>query len=257
MARDTYAGAWKRATLPRSLVPGKPPIDREHSAPSDAPDPTYVLSYVDTTGAPLLPDEWTGGQYVQEPVGSAFTDQTPVTHDDGRGFLPGVDQPEAQRIGGYARSIDLGAPDVRDWERPRYQGDGSGHVEIRNPDLDGESPATLKYLEKGVGVDIDPYARTNRAIRRRPTGPATYDNRDWTPGMRPKYQPNRHGSIPARGPVANRQNNISPEGAGAILRPDNWAAPVVRRVAASWDQAFVTDGTPAPAGDFGLGSWGL
>jgi hypothetical protein len=258
---SNYGGAWRRATLPRSLVPGKPDIDREHSHPSPNLDPTAAhQDYVDTTGAPGLPVEWDQGQYAQDPVASAFFDHTPVSHEDGLGFLPGVDQPSAQAAGGAARSVDLGAPDVRDYDRPRYQGDGSSHVEQLNVDLDGESPATLRYQFKGVGVDIDEFARTNRAIRRRPTGPPTYDMRWYDESMRPKYAPAAHGSR-VRPAVAGRLENTPPEGAGTILRPDNWATPVARRLGPNWDTGLVTDGSESPsfgsADNFGLGSWGL
>jgi hypothetical protein len=257
MMAASYSGAWKRATLPVSQVPLKPGIDREHSHPSDAPDPSYVVSYVDGTGAPTLPDEWTGGQYVQDPVPSEFSDQTPVSHEVGTGFLPGVDVDEAQRIGGWARSQDLGAMDARDYERPAYQEDGSTHGEIISRDLAGASPADLKYDEKGVGVGIDPDARSNRRITRRPTGPAQFDSRWFDPSMRPRYLHVAQGSH-VRQQVPGRQANTPDSGSGVILRPDNWAAPVVRRSAAGWDQPFATDAqTPTAPGDFGLGSWGL
>lgn len=251
----TYSGAWKRTTLPRSSVPLKPGIDPQHARPTDSPDPQSV----DMTGAPLLPDEWSGGQYVQGFVPSMFVDQTPTDHySTGRGFLPGVDLETAQRIGGAARSEDLGAFEARDFDRPAYQETGSGHDEIINTDLRGASPDDLRYEEKGVGVGNDPYARSNRRITRTPTGPAFFDTRWYGEEMRPRYPHTAAGSAPAVGPVAGRQQNTPPEGRGGILRPDNWAAPVLRRASASWDQAFVTDAeTPVAPGDFGLGTWGL
>lgn len=252
-----YSGAWKRATLPVSLVPLKPGIDPEHAHPSDAPDPTYALSYVDMTGAPTLPTEWDGGQYVQDYVPSEFTDQTPVSHEIGVGFLPGMDTEEAQRIGGWARSQDLGAPDSRDFERPQYQEDGSAHDEILNRDLNGASPADLKYDEKGVGVGIDPYARTNRRITRRPTGPALYDSRWFDPAMRPRYLHTAQGQS-EKPVVPGRQVNTPDSPRNVTLRPDNWAAPIIRRSSAGWDQPYATDAeTPVSGADFGLGSWGL
>lgn len=248
----TYAGAWKRATLPVSLVPLKPGIDPQHAKPTDTPDPNNV----DGTGAPLLPEQWSGGQYVQEFVPSTYVDNTPVNHEFGTGMLPGATQEEAQAIGGAVRSVDLGAMDARDYDRPHYQEDGSAHVEILNADLLGASPADLKYDEKGVGIGIDPYARSNRAIRRRPSGPATYDMRWYGEQMRPRYVHTATGSraYPA---VAGRSQNAPPEGAGAILRPDNWAAPIVRRSSDEWGQTFATDAEVPTAGNFGLGSWGL
>jgi hypothetical protein len=257
VAPSNYAGAWKRATLPVAQVPLKPGIDKEHSQPSDAPDPSYLVSYVDRTGAPTLPDEWDQGQYAQDFVPSDFTDQTPESHEIGVGFLPGVTQQDAQAIGGAARSVDLGALDARDFERPAYQEDGSTHGEIINADLLGASPADLKYDEKGVGVGIDPFARSNRRILHRPTGPAKYDARWFDESMRPRYLHTAQGSA-VRTVVPGRQANTPDSGSGVILRPDNWAAPVVRRSAPSWDQSFATDAeTPVAAGDFGLGSWGL
>lgn len=252
----SYSGAWKRATLPVSQVPLKPGIDPEHSRPSADPDQTYAQSFIDSTGAPLLPDEWASGQYVQDPVPSLFFDATPVDHETGLGFLPGVTPEEAQDLGGWARSQDLGAMDARDFDRPQYQEDGSVHAEIVNRDLQGASPADLKYDEKGVGVGIDPDARSNRRITRRPTGPAIFDMRWYGEQMRPRYSHTASGSR-ERGAVANRQQNTPPEGAGSILRPDNWAAPVVRRSAPSWDQGFATDEQVPASGNFGLGSWGL
>jgi hypothetical protein len=253
----TYSGAWKRATLPVSKVPLKPGIDPEHSRPSDAPDPSYASSFVDSTGAPMLPDEWAGGQLVQNFVPSQYVDQTPVSHEDGVGFLDGVTQQEAQAIGGHARSIDLGAPDVRDWERPQYQEDGSAHGEIVSTDLHGASPTDLQYDEKGVGVGIDPYARSNRRITRRPTGPAVYDMRWFDEQMRPRYVHTAQGQD-AQPQVANRGVNTPDSPRGVILRPDNWANPIMRRSASGWDQSATVDEQPMTAGDsFGLGSWGL
>lgn len=249
-----FSGAWRRNTLPASRMPLKPGIDPEHARPTDAADPQSR----DMTGAPLLPDEWALGQYVQGFVPSEYVDLTPTSHEVGVGMLPGVDIETAQAAGGRARSEDLGAMDARDFERPRYQEDGSAHAELVGHDLEGTSPGTLRYQESGVGVGIDPYARTSRRIHRRPTGPAVFDMRMFGPEMRPRYVQTAKGSR-VRGPVPDRQVNTPPEGAGVILRPDNWAAPVVRRSAPRWDQSVTTDQTlPAgPDDDFGLGRWGL
>lgn len=250
----THSGAWKRTVIPVSRVPGKPGIDPQHAHPSDPPDPTWT----DHTGAPGLPVEWADGQYMQDNVPSMFVDNTPGDHMQGLGFLPGVDQETAAYLGGQARMIDFGAGDVRDFERPAYQETGSTHGVIVNQDLQGASPADLKYDEKGVGVGIDPYARSNTHITHSPTGPATFDSRWYQESMRPRYQHNGQGSAPAVGPVPGRNQGQSDAGRGSILRPDNWAAPVVRRSAPSWDQAFVTDAeSPTSPGSFGLGSWGL
>ena len=247
-----YAGAWKRATLPDNQLPLKPGIDPEHSKPTDTLDPNAV----DNTGAPQLPYEWSGGQYLQAFVPSEFVDFTPESHEIGVGFLPGVDQETAQYIGGRARNEDLGASDQSGYARPQYQEDGSTHQEIYNTDLHGASPGNLVYAEKGVGVALDPYARTNRRIKEFATGPVEYDMRWYGSEMRPRYLHTGAGSKPARGPVAGRQPNSPPEGAGSILRPDNWAPAIVRRAAPSWDQPFATD-AEVPASGFGLGSWGL
>lgn len=250
-----FAGAWKRATLPISKVPLKPGIDPQHAQPTDPPDP----SFFDYTGAPLLPLEWADGQYEQANVPSAFVDQTPVDHMHGLGFLPGVDLETAQYLGGRARNEDLGNMDARDYERPQYQEDGSTHGVIINGRLEGDSPGDLQYDLKGVGVPLDPYARSNTHITHRPTGPATYDMRWYGEQMRPRYVHTAEGSAPATGPVPNRTHLQPDSGRGAISRPDNWAAPVVRRSAADWGQAFSTAAeTPVDSsGDFGLGSWGL
>lgn len=247
-----YSGAWRRAALPVSRVPLKPGPDPEHARPTDTPDPQNY----DLTGAPLLPGEWAGGQYLQGFVPSAYVDLTPVSHEVGVGFLPGVDQDQAAAVGSRARSEDLGAMDARDFERPQYQEDGSAHAVVVNGDLAGTSPGTLRYQEKGVGVDIDPYARSNVGIRRRPTGPAVYDMRWYDESMRPRLSKNAQGSK-VRPAVPGRQVNTPPEGAGTILRPDNWAAPIVRRSAPAWDQAAATDEVMDTTGNFGLGSWGL
>jgi hypothetical protein len=248
----SFAGAWKRATLPQSRLPLKPGVDPEHARPVDAPDPQSQ----DRTGAPPMPVEWSGGQYLQEFVPSGYIDATPVSHETGVGFLPGVDLETAQAVGGRARSEDLGAMDVRDFERPAYQEDGSTHGEIVSPDWHGASPEDLVYDSKGVGVAIDPYARSNRRITHRPVGPALFDARWYGEQMRPRYLHTAQGSK-ARGPVPGRLVNTPTEGAGTILRPDNWTAPVVRRSAPSWDQGSASDTQVPASGDFGLGSWGL
>jgi hypothetical protein len=250
-----YSGAWRRTVIPVSKVPLKPGIDPEHARPADTPDPNWT----DGTGAPQLPTEWSSGQYLQDNVPSAYSDQTPVDHTIGLGFLPGVTQAEAAQLGGSARSQDFGASDVRDYKRPNYQEDGSTHGVIVNTDLQGASPADLKYDEKGVGVGLDPYARSNTHITHRPTGPATYDMRWWNEQMRPRYAHNAVGSKVA--PAVPNRTQLNPDsGRGTILRPDNWAAPVLRRSNPGWDQPATTDDTTqayAAGGDFGLGSWGL
>jgi hypothetical protein len=249
-----YAGAWRRAVLPVSKVPLKPGIDPEHAKPSDTPDPNWT----DGTGAPTLPAEWSGGQYLQGNVASAFVDETPTDHMHGLGFLPGVDLETAQQLGGLARSEDLGNMDARDYERPAYQEDGSTHGVIVNTDLQGASPADLKYDEKGVGVGLDPYARSNTHITHAPTGPATFDMRWYGEEMRPRYQHNAQGSRAAAA-VPNRTQLTPDSPRGVILRPDNWAAPIIRRSNPGWDQPWTQDGEAqaATGGDFGLGSWGL
>lgn len=249
----SYSGAWKRQTLPDSRVPLKPGIDPEHAHPTDVPDPQHQ----DLTGAPTLPDEWSEGQYLQEFIPSGYVDLTPASHEVGVGMLPGVDLETAQAVGGRARSEDLGAMDARDYDRPQYQEDGSAHAEIVHHDLEGTSPGTLKFQEKGVGVGIDPHARSDRRIVRRPVGPSIFDMRRFDAEHRPRYVKTAQGSK-VRGPVPGRQVNTPPEGAGTILRPDNWAAPVVRRSAPQWDQGATTDATvPDTTGNFGLGAWGL
>ena len=248
-----YTGAWKRrASMPVAPVPLKPGIDPEHYRPTDEPDPQHL----DLTGAPILPDEWAGGHLIQPFIPSEYVDLTPLSHEEGVGFLPGVDQETAQRVGGRARSEDLGAMDARDFERPLYQEDGSAHAEIVHAPLDGASPQTLQYQEKGVGVGIDPHARSDRRITRRPTGPAVFDMRWFGEEMRPRFVKNAQGSR-VRPPVPGRQVNTPTEGSGRILRPDNWAAPIVRRSAPQWDQAATTDEEIPTTGNFGLGSWGL
>lgn len=249
---SSYSGAWRRQTLPAARVARHPEIHPEHATPVDVPDPTIA----DLTGAPQLPTEWSEGQYEQLPVGSLFVDQTPVSHDAPIGALPGVDLETAQALAGAARSVDLGAFDQRKWERPRYQETGSGHTEIVSGDNQGDSPETLRYQEKGVGVGIDPDARSNRGIRRQATGPAVIDMHWYGSEMRPRYAQTAQGST-VRPAVPGRQNNTPLEGAGTILRPDNWAAPVVRRSAPQWDQAHAEDTQAAGPADFGLGSWGL
>lgn len=248
----TYRGAWARATLPQSRVPLKPPIDPEHSRPTDGPDPQSH----DMTGAPNLPVEWSQGQYLQDFVPADYVDMTPADHVHGVGFLPGVTREEAADIGTRARSEDLGNMD-RDEFRPQYQEDGSAHGVIVNSPLSGASPGDLQYDEKGVGVALDPYARSNTHITHRPVGPAVFDMRWYGEQMRPRVVHNAQGSK-VRGPVPNRLVNTPDSGAGTILRPDNWANTVVRRSAPQWDQSSAVDTTTqtGPA-DFGLGSWGL
>ena len=248
----SYSGAWKRSTLPISKVPLKPGLDPEHAAPVDEPEPTWQ----DQTGAPQLPTEWSGVTYEQLPAPSAYVDRTPVSHEVGVGMLPGVDQETAQFVGGRARSVDLGAADARDFERPSYQEDGSTHTDVVSRPLDGTSPQTLLYQEKGVGVSIDPDARSNRSIRRRPTGPAQYDSRWYADQMRPRYQKQAKGSAPASAPVAGRSVFNSPEAKNVIMRPDNWADPIIRRSPSDWDQPAETDQQVGGA-DFGLGRYGL
>lgn len=245
-----FTGAWRRRTRPSGDPPLWPGLDPEHANPVDPPDPTMG----DLTGAPGMPLEWAEGQYAQDPVASMFNDQTPVSHEAVVGDLPGVDTREAQAIGGAARSIDQGAFDQRKYSRPMYQETGSTHADVYNHDLRGDSPETLLYDRAGVGQPHDPDARSNRWSRHFPTGPARFDMRWFDASMRPRYQRNAVGSR-EREAVPNRTQYVSPYGAGTILRPDNWAVPIVRRTAQAPD--YATDAVEGAQTDFGLGRWGL
>lgn len=245
-------GGWKRRAVRGAQDPPRHPgIDPEHASPVDAPDPTMG----DLTGAPGLPAEWAGGQYLQGPVASEYVDLTPVDHMHGLGALPGVSLEDAQARAGRVRSEDWGADDQRSFERPRYQEHGRRHTEMVSQGLGGASPETLRYQVEGVESPIDPHARHNRRVARWHE-PGPVDMHWYGPEKRPRYLKTATGSR-ERDAVPARTQHVSPFGAGRIERPDNWAPAVVRRSPRDWSESSAVDAAPQPGADFGLGSWGL
>jgi hypothetical protein len=246
------SGAWKKRTQTVRRVRLVAPIDPRHSTPEETQDPNYV----DTTGAPALPEDVEGGQFTQQDVKSRYVDLTPP--GEGVGDLPGYDQASAREVSRIAHSRDYGAVSARLYA-PAVDRDGTYNVSIvTNHDNAGDSPETLQFERTGVGSPNDPYARSNKRIVR--WRDRTIDMHWWGVEQRPKPIRTAQGSreLP---PVPNRTQWVSPFAAGRIEHPDNWQPAQERRAPREWGERTTTDGGEADAmsaaSAYGLTMWGL
>lgn len=247
------SGAWKIATLTQRGEPLHQPTDPQHSRPVDVQD----VDFVDTTGAPYVPEEWTDGSYLQPSVASPYVDQTPQDHEFGVGDQPGIDQAQARELAGRAHQVDMGAVAAHHYASARSF-DGTYQVRrVENHDLAGDSPQTVEITERtGVGTAHDPDAR--RSVRIQRWRDRTIDMHRFEPGMRPLAVRNAK-PVTTLPEVANRSAWVSPFQGNVIEHADNWQTPQERRTPRSWDDGMTTDGTDQPlaAQSFGLTGWGL
>jgi hypothetical protein len=265
VAYDRYSG-WGRRTEQESEAPLKPGTDTQHVYPDPTPEWEAGIPplWVNSAGAPLLPDEVIAAQRARVPATGLDLDQTPVSHFYGRGTGPGLTTQESQDVMGPWHNDDTGVvayeasvPMVDRDARP-----GSPHVDfIDYGARGGASPETLRFKEEGIEGPYDGgVSRVGRRMQR------------W----RDRYI-DRHTYETERRPVAPKtayrtQAQPSPDNPTQLDSPwptsatyyagpmDKFVPQVVRRLPRPYGEPLATDGgyqASEAYQNYGLRTYGL
>jgi len=241
------------ATEPVPDVPLKPGPDPEHLHPTLDPrydDMSPVWQDGTGTGVPTLPATYTaddgvaaivapGGPISQEPAGGAY----------GVGSGPGLTTDEAAAIRESWGNRDLGAPaEIR--YVPATDRDGTPSVAIVQAEASPASPETLAYQVTGVNGTNDPGARRSSRIQR--AWQRVWDMHWYDVEARPATL--RNAQVAQSQPAVTHGNQYTspwPTAATAyaVLQPDNFVGPQMRRVPDPWDQPLLTDGAVSGVSD--------
>jgi hypothetical protein len=171
VAYNRYSG-WGKRTEQDPEAPLKPGTDTQHVFPDPTPEWAAGIPplWVNSAGAPMLPDEILAVQRARVPATGLDLDQTPVSHFYGRGTGPGLTTQEAQDIMGPWHNDDTGVvayeASVPMVDRDDRAGSPSALIIDDQPGY-GASPETLRFREEGVGAPYDGgVSRVGRRLQR-------------------------------------------------------------------------------------------
>lgn len=264
MYQRAYAGAWSRRTQTDRDAPLVPPLDPEHSAPTDQQHFAMAPVWAANAPAPDLPGDVVGNEAlgVGMPTGWGPIDHTPEGGDFGVGVGPGLSVLESMDVMREVHSADYGAVAAHRWMHVSDT-DGRNHLDVLvDPGTqDGDSPQTLDLERTGYGRPNDPGARRGRWFKR--WNDRKIDMHRWDPAMRPQV-PRYAQPVQPQAPVMEGNQYTGPfatSPAGRLGVTDSFVGPVQRRRPGNWDESMSTDGTSAALGgapaNYGLTSFGL